>query len=332
MMSSLKTFVGFNLILLHAFCFINLSIRAAYSVSTEPEVRRLSFRELLRVRRQACADGTYQHDGKTCCLCAAGQHVKDHCKISADDRQCEFCQARSTYNSEPNSKMSCEPCTSCSHENANLEVEEPCTIYKDTKCKCKKDHYCTSGTGTCKICQPCDKCDSTGVKEPCSATSNAVCNEESKGLGGGPIAGIVFTVLFVVLFCAGLILLRKKIQERFTKPSDSPNTSNPVTDPLLPVDMAPHLTDVAEIVGWKDMQAVARSSGMSTAIESALLSHPSDSDMWTIELLKRWVEKTGRTASVELIKVLQSKNKKSKAEKIREKLYGGNPAMQSCSA
>ncbi|MED6277993.1 hypothetical protein CHARACLAT_019188 [Characodon lateralis] len=323
-MSSLKTVVGFNLIFLHVFCVITLS----YSVSTEPEVRRLSFRELLRVRRQVCADGTYTHDGKTCCLCSAGQHLIGHCKTSTDNTQCEICQPGSTYSSHPNSKESCEPCTSCSHENANLEVEESCTIYRDTKCKCKKDHYCPSGTGTCTICQPCDKCDFTGVKEPCSATSNAVCNEESKGLGGGPIAGIVITLLVVVLVFVGLILFRKKIQER----PYSPNTSNPVTDPLLPVDMAPHLADVAEILGWKDMKAVAMSIEMSAAIESAQLSHPSDSDTWTIELLKRWHEKTGRTASVELIKILQSKNKKSKAEKIRETLYGGNDATQSCSA
>lgn len=45
-----------------------------------------------------------------------GQHLVEHCTENLQYGKCELCQVE-TYSSEPSSQMSCEPCTSCSHQN-----------------------------------------------------------------------------------------------------------------------------------------------------------------------------------------------------------------------
>ncbi|KAM4600172.1 tumor necrosis factor receptor superfamily member 6 [Fundulus diaphanus] len=311
MVASRRISMAFSLTLFIFFCFANVSVLRA---STEPEVRRI------RVRRQTCQDGVYEHEGRLCCLCAAGQRVQEHCASNASQGNCVYCERGSTYNTEPNFKESCEVCTSCDHKNANLEVDTPCTTSRDTTCKCKEGHFCSSNTGTCKICQSCKTCDPYGVKEPCSATSDAVCNEKPEGLEGGQIAGIVIGVLLLAGLAA-LIVFRKRIKKVLPCWSDSASPRAPVHESLLPVDMERHLADVADIVGWNDMVTIARASEMSTAIENVKLSNPHNAEMWTMELLSQWVEKKGRNASVELVEALKNRSKLSKAQKVTDKLY-----------
>ncbi|XP_014888325.1 tumor necrosis factor receptor superfamily member 22 isoform X1 [Poecilia latipinna] len=319
-------------VLLLLFCVV-LFLNDVSPVSTELNVRH-SFREKLRVKRQGCRDGTYEHNGINCCKCAAGQKVVEHCTKTADDRECAFCDD-GTYNSEPNSKDSCEICTSCGPENANLEVKERCTAINDTKCTCKEGYYCPTKEGTCKICHPCTRCDSTGIKDACTPTSDAVCNEESSGespgLTGGANAGIVIAVFFVVAVVVAVVaMFRKKILGFLKK--DTPKPSGPVSDPLLPVDMEPHIVDIAEIIGWKDMCQIALSCQMANSIENAKLSHHNDGEMWTLELLRKWMEAKGMPASVELIAILRKMRKNSKADKIKDILYPMDSPTQCSSA
>ncbi|XP_014828540.1 PREDICTED: tumor necrosis factor receptor superfamily member 22-like isoform X1 [Poecilia mexicana] len=312
------------------FCVV-LFLNDVFPVSTELNVRH-SFREKLRVKRQGCQDGTYEHNGINCCKCAAGQKVVEHCTKTANDGKCAFCDD-GTYNSEPNSKDSCEICTSCGPENANLEVGERCTAINDTKCTCKEGYYCPTKEGTCKICHPCTRCDSTGIKDACTRTSDAVCKEESHveshALTGGAVAGIVIAVL-VVVAVVNAVVFRKKILGFLKK--DTPKPSGPVSDPLLPVDMEPHIVDVAEIIGWKDMCQIALSCQMANSIENAKLSHHNDGEMWTQELLKKWMEAKGMPASVELIAILRKMRKNNKADKIKAILYPMDSPTQCSSA
>lgn len=46
-------------------------------------------------------------------------------------------------------------CVTFLNFSANLEVEEECTAGRDTKCRCKEDHFCSSES--CTICHPCKK-------------------------------------------------------------------------------------------------------------------------------------------------------------------------------
>uniref|UniRef100_A0A8P4K0R2 Tumor necrosis factor receptor superfamily member 6 n=1 Tax=Dicentrarchus labrax TaxID=13489 RepID=A0A8P4K0R2_DICLA len=111
-----------------------------------------------------------------------GWRVVKHCNTNLQRGECKECEAE-TYSSYHNDQTSCEPCTSCSHPNANLEVVEHCTPASDAKCGCKKDHYCVTAEESCKLCHPCKTCDGPeNIKEPCTGHSNTVCKEIHKDL------------------------------------------------------------------------------------------------------------------------------------------------------
>uniref|UniRef100_A0A8C6TSJ3 Tumor necrosis factor receptor superfamily member 6 n=1 Tax=Neogobius melanostomus TaxID=47308 RepID=A0A8C6TSJ3_9GOBI len=123
-----------------------------------------------------CQDGTYEHKGRQCCKCPAGK-VEKHCTAQSLTT-CEPC-VNGTYQNHANDRERCDPCTSCAHSNANLEVDGQCTTYVDSTCKCKKNHYCPSGKTPCKICEPCQVCPD-GEKVACSPTNNTICNDKPK--------------------------------------------------------------------------------------------------------------------------------------------------------
>uniref|UniRef100_A0A3B5PQG1 Tumor necrosis factor receptor superfamily member 6-like n=1 Tax=Xiphophorus maculatus TaxID=8083 RepID=A0A3B5PQG1_XIPMA len=290
-------------------------------VSTELNVRHSS-QVKLRVKRQECQDGTYEHGGINCCKCAAGQRLEEHCTETASYGKCVFCED-GTYNSEPSSKDSCEICTSCGPENANLEEDRPCTTIQDRTCRCKKGHYCNTAEGTCKICHPCTRCSS--IKEHCTATTDTVCNEESTG---ELLLNLFYNNTFKLVYkIICLCMINKAAVCVFL---GCPESHLPCL--FVPVEMEPHIVDVAEIIGWKDMRQIALGCQMANSIENVKLSHPNDSEMWTQELLNKWVELKGRPASVELIATLRKMGKNNKADKIKEKLYPIDSPAQLSSA
>ncbi|KAA8583710.1 hypothetical protein FQN60_014918 [Etheostoma spectabile] len=74
---------------------------------------------------QSCVDGTYEHEGKKCCLCGAGLHLEEHCTVNLQIGKCKTC-LKETYSSHPNNHESCEPCTSCSQPNVvDLQAHLP---------------------------------------------------------------------------------------------------------------------------------------------------------------------------------------------------------------
>lgn len=83
------------------------------------------------------------------------------------------------------------------------------------------------------------------------------------------------------------------------------------------VDLSPHMPDIAEELGWKDMKAIAmRSNIKSASIEGCRLDYPGNSQEQTLQLLKIWTEQQGMEASRNLIQILQNSGKKGKAEKV----------------
>ncbi|XP_078129334.1 tumor necrosis factor receptor superfamily member 6 isoform X2 [Sander vitreus] len=281
-------------------------------------------------RSQPCVDGTYEHEGRTCCLCGAGLHLEEHCTTNLQIGTCKTCP-KETYSSHPNNQESCEPCTSCSQPNANLEVEEPCTPARNARCRCKNNHYCSSDIKPCIFCNPCKVC-TEGIKVDCTANSDTVCNDKIEGDNKvWIIAGILFTVVFIGLAIGLACLLKRrrdrKRQHRVELTDFNAAESQSIRAPV--VDLQPHLPDIAEAIGWRDMKVVAmRSKILNPTIEACQMNCPGNIQEATLELLKIWVEKNGKEASRNLVQILQRNGKRDTAEMVMDILSrpNNNPA------
>ncbi|XP_068597729.1 tumor necrosis factor receptor superfamily member 6 [Brachionichthys hirsutus] len=273
-----------------------------------------------------CVDGNYTHDGRECCLCASGLYLERHCTTIPQDRQCEKCPSEQ-FSSHPNDQRSCDRCTSCAHPNDNLEEDEPCTPARDRKCRCIKDHYCTSNTGICRLCHPCERCGAEGIKVACTANDNTVCNEAREDNHTGTIVGIIVGLvgLAALTLLGAAVYLWKKRQRCQTLDLESIRNGNALEmQALRDVDLQPYLPDIADIIGWKDMQDVAMRSKIEIAtIDSFKLNNPGDSQEQTLQLLRFWAENKGRESGKILIEILHNSGKKSKAEKVRDILSRG---------
>jgi len=85
------------------------------------------------------------------------------------------------------------------------------------------------------------------------------------------------------------------------------------------VDLEPHLPDIVDALGWPVMRDIAIRSGIANVfIENCQLSHPSNVQEQTMQLLREWMERQGKGASQKLIQMLDSSGKRAKAEKVVE--------------
>ncbi|XP_069000684.1 tumor necrosis factor receptor superfamily member 6-like [Embiotoca jacksoni] len=300
----------------------------AFCASTQPK----GLLKILRYKRQDCADGTYEHEGRTCCLCAPGQRLENHCINNRADGKCELCEDGRTYNSQANSQETCLPCTSCSQLNAGLEVDEPCTTARNTKCRCQKNHYSSNDTQKAEICHRCKTCGSAGHKEICTATSDTVCNDESNEVDNsvGKAVGIAIGVIVAVTLVVFLVFWRK-IRQRWERSQDPSKTDgNGADEEMLPLadphmNLLPHLPDIVNVLTWKDVQGIALRSEMTVAtIDSCKEDHPGNTYEQKLKLLKMWMEMQGRDAPMKLIKKLQQSKNKEAAQKVRDILSPGN--------
>ncbi|XP_008320651.1 tumor necrosis factor receptor superfamily member 6 isoform X1 [Cynoglossus semilaevis] len=314
-----------NTLTFYLFFVLFCDVSQVYSSTSFPDGTRVtwhSVKGLFRHRRQLCQDGTYDHEGNTCCLCSAGQRVETHCTKS-NEGKCELCEG-GTYSNAPNSQQTCEPCRSCDHPNANQEVEETCTPARNTKCRCKKGHFCSDNIERCKICHPCQECGAEGVQVPCTATNDTICYQRSEG-GNGVAIAVTIIILVLLGFVAAAVCWKKKILCFKRQVTAQENGSAGEHELHLLRDIEPHLTELAGILGWKDMRTVAIRSGMSaTVVDNCEQSHPGDKEEQTFLLLRKFVEKEGRAASENLIRILRQKGKKDKAEKVSRLLNDAN--------
>ncbi|XP_073338694.1 tumor necrosis factor receptor superfamily member 6 [Pagrus major] len=292
------------------------------------------------VSSSQCIDGTYDHDGMQCCKCGIGLYVETHCTANLEFGQCVPCPAE-TFSSHPTGLTSCEPCTSCSHDIANLEEEVTCTSARNRKCRCKKDHYCASGTDICTLCQSCAKCPE-GIKVPCTGNNNTVCNERGKETEGGDqtgkIVGIIFGILLIAAVGVGVgvaVWFYCKRQGQNTL-SQLPNghVENPGPElelveirPLTEIpdmDLQPYLSDIAEEIGWPDMKDIAmRDKIPMTRIDNCERNHPHNTHEQTMELLQDWVQGQGLAAGKKLVQNLEKYGRQLKADKVKAILLRG---------
>ncbi|CAL8361532.1 unnamed protein product [Boreogadus saida] len=277
-----------------------------------------------RIRRQinACQDGNYTVNGKTCCLCAAGQLLTKECEVNPEDRDCEFCEPGRTYNSKPNSETFCEQCTSCTQPNANLEVKEECTTAKDTVCRCKQGYFCLSEP--CISCNPCNKCEELGVKNSCTGTRDTVCKEKSE-----VHAAILPVAIFFGLVLAAAVVFAVAAWKKKWFCFKTSNVGFEGTDgtyvensslALLDQDgnFSKLIPEIANLVGWHDMKNIAMADGFNrTTLDNIQQNNPAHAEEQTISLLMDWEQKHGREAARRLMEGLLKKNKNAKAQELQ---------------
>lgn len=277
------------------------------------------------VRRQAnCQDGEYEHDGRKCCLCPAGTKVTKHCTGDQAQPPCEPCPT-GQFQSHANQEMKCEECTACENNpNANLVVDKRCTVYTDSTCKCKANHYCPSARTPCRICEPCKECGPEGEKVACSATNNTICNDKLQGSSPlGVILGVIIPLVVlgiaVVLYCCWKKRKEDTISEsRHEDPAEVMPLSL-VAEPELPERLTPYIPDIAELIGWITMRNLAMRSNIPRGtIESCEARHPNNNVENTIALLMIWEEKEGKDAAHKLINYLKETNQKTTADDVQK--------------
>lgn len=83
------------------------------------------------------------------------------------------------------------------------------------------------------------------------------------------------------------------------------------------VDLYPHLPEIAAIIGWKDMKAIAMAHNISSVtIESVKFDNPGNSEEQTLKLLIHFHEMCSQEAANKLIESLIRKRKNDKADKV----------------
>ncbi|KAM8852684.1 tumor necrosis factor receptor superfamily member 6 [Synchiropus picturatus] len=281
---------------------------------------------LASVDDQECSDGSYEIDGKTCCRCAAGQRLISHCTKTPSDRKCDFCP-RDQFNPHPNNNPYCRRCTSCSHDNENLEVDISCTIARDATCRCKQGYFCrTQKEETCLLCHPCTECGSEGIKHQCSGSNNTVCNDKTEVESNTPvvIVAVLLPLLSIAVAVAVGIWFWKRRQGGRVPGSPTSQSGSPHDTPLFSLpdkDLRKYIPDLVEVLGWTDMKEIAVRSGLPRSkIDFCFDDHKGNSREQTHELLEEWLENMGRSASQKLIQTLEKMNKKAKVQKIKELL------------
>ncbi|XP_057200803.1 tumor necrosis factor receptor superfamily member 6 [Triplophysa rosa] len=272
----------------------------------------------MRRRRGECANGTYQHEGKTCCLCPSGYRVISDCKDN-NVTQCEICQS-GFFATHPNNDHTCRRCTDCHPEATKMEKKDSCSSYSDTVCGCQENYYCDKGH-LCRTCQPCDTCEKQGgVKIPCTFTNNTACHgAKESGTGKGGIVAAVVVPLILIIVCLVFFLIYKKQMFCF---EDRQMKDDPKLQELLPkdVDLNPYLPEIASILPPKLMKEVARRTGMPEPdIDQHELNHPRDVKEQTYRLLLDWSQSQGLNEAYPTLitKLLELKAKRT-ADQIRQ--------------
>ncbi|XP_028845615.1 tumor necrosis factor receptor superfamily member 6 [Denticeps clupeoides] len=272
---------------------------------------------LLRSRRQqSCEFGMHRYRELMCCNCGPGQHREDYCSSSSGTK-CLPC-VKGTYMTHSNSKDSCEICSVCD-KSANREIKEDCTVTSDTVCKCLEGFYCAEGD--CIACHPCKEC-THGTKEPCTEKKDAVCSEVTWLAGVLPL---VLLVLLVLLACVVFYLKKKKKLCVGQKP-ENPESPQEVKMPLRPdVDLMQYATDIAEKLGYKNMEKVALNTGFTQIqLDGIRSDFPSDHAERTRRLLIMWIEHQDTANRCErLLTTLRRLNLKHSADEIEKMIRDG---------
>lgn len=94
------------------------------------------------------------------------------------------------------------------------------------------------------------------------------------------------------------------------------------------VDLRPHLSSIADIIGWKNMKDIAISTNMSQVkIDNVTLNNQNDHREQTLELLTIFYEQHSREAAQKLIEKLRQKGKNQQADSVERLLRADDPPV-----
>lgn len=97
------------------------------------------------------------------------------------------------------------------------------------------------------------------------------------------------------------------------------------------INLLPYLPDIADIIGWNDMEDIAISTNISpVTIESIQIDYRNNSREQTLHLLRDFNEKHSKEAARKLITMLRRKGKNDKARRVQQLL--ASPASPAESA
>ncbi|KAM3924133.1 tumor necrosis factor receptor superfamily member 6-like [Leptodactylus fuscus] len=140
----------------------------------------------------------YMHGNIRCQRCPAGTYVLQHCTTPDSRSDCTPCSPGYSYSEHLTGLDECLQCTVCRPDE---EEVTPCTVTKNTVCKCKKGTFCPLD-GPCEICQKCTtSCPPDLVElKPCNATADMQCGPQDN-------ASIDITAILVPVFIIFLFLV-----------------------------------------------------------------------------------------------------------------------------
>uniref|UniRef100_A0AAY4C778 Tumor necrosis factor receptor superfamily member 6 n=1 Tax=Denticeps clupeoides TaxID=299321 RepID=A0AAY4C778_9TELE len=255
----------------------------------------------------------------------SGQHREDYCSSSSGTK-CLPC-VKGTYMTHSNSKDSCEICSVCD-KSANREIKEDCTVTSDTVCKCLEGFYCAEGD--CIACHPCAvkniikqcNCNLFMISVTFFCRSNAP-RPEVTWLAG--VLPLVLLVLLVLLACVVFYLKKKKklCVGKYFLPDRNSVSKHDL--PSVYVDLMQYATDIAEKLGYKNMEKVALNTGFTQIqLDGIRSDFPSDHAERTRRLLIMWIEHQDTANRCErLLTTLRRLNLKHSADEIEKMIRDG---------
>ncbi|XP_075063193.1 tumor necrosis factor receptor superfamily member 10B-like [Mixophyes fleayi] len=161
-------------------------------------------------------DQYYMNGNIRCLRCPPGNYVAKDCDTRDTMGTCVTCHSGRTYSEHLTGINHCLTCTRCRDDQ---EEVSPCTIAKNTICRCKKGTFCPPDH-PCEICLACTtSCPPDQVmKAPCNSTSDTECGptDPSSGRTIAIICGVLGTMV-IICVVVYLCFLRKRTSAKNSK-------------------------------------------------------------------------------------------------------------------
>ncbi|XP_077206469.1 tumor necrosis factor receptor superfamily member 6 isoform X2 [Paroedura picta] len=282
-------------------------------------------------RRKVIAAGP-SHDNSVpviqCDLCEPGRFKVKNCTAS-EKTVCEKCEEGKEYTDHPNHHSKCKRCNSCDSAHG-FEVEKPCNITQNIKCRCMHGYFCNSSK-LCDHCEPCTNCEGGIVVKECTRTNDTICGKKSEHL-----PWIIGTVVVLALFVLAAIIWILWGKEKFRSKKPTPDEQKPMElEPLTypDTDLTPHISEIAELMTLEQVMKFVRKQMLSSpTIDRIGMNNMHDVSEKKIQLLESWHQENGmKGAYGTLMRSLVDLKMRTLADKIKQMMDSHIQSNAKCS-